>query len=69
MKSDSRSGATSTASVIGTSVLLALFSCGTLSLTGCVIAGVSSGGGSFIWPGSIELLVLIMIAVFVLRRR
>ena len=69
MKSDSRSGATSTASAIGASMLLALLSCGTLSLTGCVIAGVSSGGGFFIWPGSLGLLVLILIAVFVLRRR
>jgi FtsH-binding integral membrane protein len=69
MKPDSRVRTTSIASAIGESVLLALLSCGALSLTGCVIAGVSSGGGFFIWPGSIGLLVLILIAVFVLRRR
>ena len=69
MKSDSRSGMISTASTIRASVLLTLLSFGVLSLTGCVIAGVSSGGGFFIWPGSIGLLVLILIAVFVLRRR
>lgn len=69
MKSESRSEATSTGSVICASVLLILLSCGMLSLTGCVIAGVSSGGGFFIWPGSLGLLVLILIAVFVMRRR
>ena len=69
MKPDSRFGATSIASAIGQSMLLALLSCGALSLTGCVIAGVSSGTGFFIWPGSIGLLVLILIAVLVLRRR
>lgn len=51
------------------SQMLALLSCGALSLTGCVIAGVSSGGGFFIWPGSIGLLVIILIAVFGLRRK
>ena len=69
MKSDSCSETTSTGSVIRASVLLTLLSCGMLSLTCCVIAGVSSGGGFFIWPGSLGLLVLILIAVFVLRRR
>lgn len=69
MRSDSRSGMISTASTIRASVLLTLLSFGVLSLTGCVIAGVSSGGGFFIWPGSIGLLLLILIAAFVLRRR
>ena len=69
MNTDSRAGMISTASAIRSSVLLTLLSFGMLSLTGCVIAGVSSGGGFFIWPGSIGLLVLILIAVFVLRRR
>ena len=50
-------------------LLLTVLSAGSLSLTGCVVAGVSSGGGFFIWPGSLGLLVLILVVIFVLRRR
>ena len=42
---------------------------GTASLTGCLVAGVSSNGGSFIWPGGLGLLVMVLIIIFVLRRR
>ncbi len=45
---------------------VATFACTTL--TGCFVAGVSSGGGFFIWPGSIGLLVILLI-FFLLRRR
>ena len=38
-------------------------------LSGCLVAGVSSGGGFFIWPGSIGLLVIIFLVIFLLRRR
>lgn len=48
---------------------LLVFLTGILSLSGCVVAGVSSGGGFFIWPGSIGLLLLILVVVFLLRRR
>jgi hypothetical protein len=69
MKSDSQLKTTATAAVSRVALLLTLVSAGTLPLTGCVVAGVSSRGGFFIWPGSIGLLVIILIAVFVLRRR
>ena len=39
------------------------------SLTGCIVAGVSSSGGAFIWPGGIGLLVVVLLVVFLLRRR
>ena len=39
------------------------------TLTGCLVAGVSSTGGAFIWPGGFGLLVVILLVVFLLRRR
>ncbi len=39
------------------------------SLTGCVAVGYSSGGGWFVWPGGLGLVVLILLVLFVLRRR
>ena len=39
------------------------------ALTGCVAVGYSSSGGWFIWPGGIGLLVVVLLAVFLLRRR
>jgi hypothetical protein len=38
-------------------------------LCGCLVAGVSSGGGWFIWPGGFGLVVLILVILFFLRRR
>ena len=40
-----------------------------LALSGCLVAGVSSNGGFFVWPGSISLLVLVFVLIFFLRRR
>ena len=40
-----------------------------ISLCGCLVAGVSSGGGAFIWPGGLGLLVILAIIFFVLRGR
>lgn len=41
-----------------------------LGLTGCLVAGVSSNGGAFLWPGGgIGLLLIILLLFFVLRRR
>ena len=37
-------------------------------LTGCLAVGYSSGGGWFIWPGGLGLVVLILVIVFLLRR-
>ncbi len=39
-----------------------------LNLSGCVVAGYSSGGGLWIWPGSLVLTVLVILFL-VLRRR
>lgn len=39
------------------------------SLTGCLMIGGSSRGGFFIWPGSLGLLVIILIVSLLLRRR
>jgi hypothetical protein len=51
--------------------LAALFaaSVATFGLSGCLVAGYSSGGGWFVWPGSLGLLVIIVLIVFLIRRR
>ena len=49
--------------------LIALSLLTVLPLSGCVmVGGYRSGGGFFLWPGSIGLVVLILLVVFVLRR-
>jgi hypothetical protein len=42
-----------------------------LSQTGCIVAGYRSGGGGcwFIWPGGLGLLLIIMVVLFLARRR
>ena len=40
-----------------------------LGCTGCLVAGYSSSGGAFIWPGGLGLVVVILIVVLLLRRR
>lgn len=37
--------------------------------TGCVAVGYSSGGGWFIWPGGLGLLVIIILVLFLVGRR
>lgn len=61
--------ATAAKSVASTLVILISLAVGTLPLSGCLVAGVSSGGGFFIWPGSIGLVLLVLLVVFILRRR
>jgi hypothetical protein len=41
----------------------------TLGLSGCLVAGYSSGGGWFVWPGSVGLIVIVILIVFFVRRR
>ena len=48
-------------------VLLASFACA--SLSGCVAVDYSSGGGWFIWPGGLGLLLIILLVALVLRQR
>ena len=51
-------------------VLLALTAvAATTGLTGCLVAGYSSNGGAFIWPGGLGLFVVILLVFFLLRRR
>lgn len=39
------------------------------ALTGCVAVGYSSGGGWFVWPGGLGLILLLLLLFFVLRGR
>jgi fatty acid desaturase len=48
-------------------ILAACFA--TVGLSGCLGAGYSSGGGWFVWPGSLGLLVIVLLIVFLVRRR
>ena len=40
-----------------------------LAQTSCVVAGYRSDGGWFFWPGGLGLLVLVLVAFLLLRRR
>ncbi len=40
-----------------------------LTLTGCLVAGYSSRGGGFIWPGGFGLVILVLLLIFFLRGR
>jgi uncharacterized membrane protein YfcA len=44
-------------------------SCMVLSLSGCLVAGYSSRGGAFVWPGGFGFLILLAILFFFLRGR
>ena len=39
------------------------------ALTGCIVAGASSNGGWFVWPGGLGLVVIVLLAIFLLRGR
>ncbi|HKP11221.1 MAG TPA: hypothetical protein VJZ91_03895 [Blastocatellia bacterium] len=41
----------------------------TLSSASCVGVGYSSRGGWFVWPGGCGLLVIILLIIFLTRRR
>ena len=38
------------------------------TLTGCLVFGYTSNGGWFIWPGSITLILAILLLVWLMRR-
>lgn len=42
---------------------------GSVTLTGCLVAGYSSSGGGFLWPGGFGLVVLLALLFFFLRGR
>ncbi len=51
---------------------LSLLAAGLLAstiLSGCIVAGASSTGGWFIWPGGLGLVVIVLLAIFLLRGR
>jgi hypothetical protein len=38
-------------------------------LTGCIAVGYSTHGGWFIWPGSLSLLLILLLVLYATRRR
>ena len=38
------------------------------TLTGCLVFGYTSSGGWFIWPGSISVILAILLLVWLMRR-
>lgn len=40
----------------------------TEGMNGCLVAGYSSGGGFFVWPGSLAITVILLVVFFFLRR-
>ena len=50
-------------------LLVLLSALTTVPLSGCLVVGGSSRGGFFIFPGSLGLIVLIVIVGLILRRR
>ena len=40
-----------------------------MTQTACIVAGYTSRGGGFIWPGGFGLLVMLAILLFLLLRR
>ena len=38
-------------------------------LSGCLVAGVSSSGHAFIWPGGFGLVIVLLFLFLLLRRR
>lgn len=52
--------------------MLAVLTCvaSVTMFTGCIVAGYSSRGGGFIWPGGgLGLVVIILVVLYLLRRR
>jgi hypothetical protein len=56
-------------SAVRSLMALAVVLLSTVPLTGCLVMGYSSGGGFFIWPGSLALLVVLALLYFFLRGR
>ena len=40
-----------------------------MSMSGCLVAGYSTRGGGFIWPGGFGLVILVLLLLFFLRGR
>jgi len=59
----------STSSLLVKLATLLAASVAIFGLSGCLVAGYSSGEGWFVWPGSLGLLVIVVLIVFLIRRR
>ena len=57
------------AQLIQRMMLVALTGTLCIALSGCLAVGYSSGGGWFIWPGGLGLLVIVLLVLFLMRRR
>jgi len=55
--------------LVGRGLLVVVSLLGAVGLCGCLVAGYSSSGGAFIWPGGLGLFVMILLIVLLLRRR
>ncbi len=42
---------------------------GAAGLSGCLVAGYSTTGGPFIWPGGLGVVIVLLLIFFLLRRR
>jgi len=42
---------------------------GLSGLSGCLVAGYSSRGGGFIWPGGFGMVILVVVLWLLMRRR
>ena len=50
-------------------VLAVVLQLACLNLSGCLVAGYSSGGGFWIWPGSLVITLLLVLFLFLRGRR
>jgi hypothetical protein len=57
-----------TASNIRIAAMLAMCLACCCTLTGCLVAGYSSGGGFWVWPGSIVITLMLLALWFFTRR-
>ena len=55
--------------VIRISLTLGLALAFCFALIGCLVAGYSSGGGWWVWPGSLVVTVVMGVVVWLLSRR
>ena len=49
-------------------VQLGLLSAATLTQSGCIAVGYRSGGGWFVWPGGLGLLLMLLLLYFFFGR-
>ena len=50
-------------------MLMVLCAVAATGLSGCLVAGYSTAGGPFLWPGGLGLVVLLLLLFFFLRGR